>query len=193
MWNWTENAKYATGPIFFIHSRSPWQSAIFAHLQIANQNPSGTHSEPCLKLADFHSDAVDFAKTGRHVEFKTFLRCRSTHQTSCVLNGKYRPSTKVLGRLFRAVPAAEEISIASTLSRNALDNTRSLTNRLQSALIHNDDGHSVALGVLVSRFRQSALPHFCQTLCYLAHGNTFTKARLSTLRRRSSCRNYSRR
>ena len=38
------------------------------HLILADQRESGTHDPDCLKLAELHSSAVDFSKTGRPVE-----------------------------------------------------------------------------------------------------------------------------
>ncbi|KAF8299892.1 RdRP-domain-containing protein [Clavulina sp. PMI_390] len=80
------------------------------HLEIADISKNGSFDEDCLRLAQLASQAVDFQKSGVPVEYSELPKGRSKFRPDFlaraeddVLTDCY-PSTKALGRLFRAVP-----------------------------------------------------------------------------------------
>ncbi|KAM0749810.1 RdRP-domain-containing protein [Meredithblackwellia eburnea MCA 4105] len=108
------------------------------HLKIADQDPEGPSSANCLKLAQFHSHAVDFAKTGRPVNSKELpLASKTSPDFTCpafrtnALTKDYYPSPKVLGELYRSVPS-EKIrpSFGTSVSTKKLDEQGTLTRAL---------------------------------------------------------------
>lgn len=85
------------------------------HLQLADQQPLGTFHPDCLKLAQLHSKAVDYPKTGVPVSIQELPKVESAkpdlmcpeymlnvHKKN---NERYYESEKVLGKLFRAIPS----------------------------------------------------------------------------------------
>lgn len=81
------------------------------HLHIADTAPEGSESQHCLKLAELHSDAVDFTKTGHAVQIqampKALLRKPDFLCPEWRINKPSEQSyesSKILGRLFRDVP-----------------------------------------------------------------------------------------
>ncbi|CAN0890254.1 RNA-dependent RNA polymerase 2 [Linum grandiflorum] len=73
-----------------------------AHLVLADKEPDKACSEKCLELANLHSMAVDFAKTGAPAEMPKYLKPRvypdfmeRTEKPMYVSNG-------ILGKLYRA-------------------------------------------------------------------------------------------
>ncbi|OAV99452.1 hypothetical protein PTTG_06645 [Puccinia triticina 1-1 BBBD Race 1] len=83
------------------------------HLHIADQCAEGTLNGACLRLAELHSDAVDYPKTGVPVnirqlpnppaKMKPDFMC---HEHDSGKEGEdYYESGKVLGKLFREIPA----------------------------------------------------------------------------------------
>lgn len=74
-----------------------------AHLIHADREPTKALSEKCLQLANLHSMAVDFAKTGAPAEMPNFLKPKEFpdfmergEKSSYISNG-------VLGKLYRAI------------------------------------------------------------------------------------------
>src|SRR5439155_21418710 len=47
------------------------------HQEFADMKPLGTMDRDCMLLAEMHSTAVDFSKTGRHVEMTKLPRSKS--------------------------------------------------------------------------------------------------------------------
>ncbi|PLW53729.1 hypothetical protein PCANC_04470 [Puccinia coronata f. sp. avenae] len=83
------------------------------HLHIADQCPEGTKNELCMRLAELHSDAVDYPKTGVPVNIRSVPNAPTRmkpdfmcqEQDSSKEGENYYESAKVLGRLFREIPA----------------------------------------------------------------------------------------
>ncbi|KAH8923346.1 RdRP-domain-containing protein, partial [Atractiella rhizophila] len=81
-------------------------------LALADQNPLGPSCDDCLHLAELHSHAVDFPKTGVPVTTKLprvqarpdFLRPEYVADRD---DKAYYESSRLLGRLFRAIPDQE--------------------------------------------------------------------------------------
>jgi len=79
-------------------------------LYIADQSPKHIFDEKCMLLAQLHSDAVDYPKSGEPVKleplFKVFPKFKpdwSAPETDTKLSAKYYPSRSVVGQLFRDV------------------------------------------------------------------------------------------
>ncbi|PLW25163.1 hypothetical protein PCANC_25081 [Puccinia coronata f. sp. avenae] len=86
------------------------------HLQIADQEYLGTLHPDCLKLAQLHSKAVDYPKTGMPVTIQDLPKVESAKPDFMCPeymlnvhtknnNERYYQSEKVLGQLFRAIPS----------------------------------------------------------------------------------------
>ncbi|KNZ60997.1 hypothetical protein VP01_1468g2 [Puccinia sorghi] len=133
------------------------------HLQLADQQPYGTFHPDCLKLAQLHSKAVDYPKTGVPVSIQELPKVESAkpdfmcpeymlnvHKKN---NERYYQSEKVLGKLFRAIPSERVEFFESgpapgflpqsipgrrrrkrTEEVEGLDLDRSITQRLESVL-----------------------------------------------------------
>lgn len=82
-----------------------------SHLLLADKQVKGTFSPDCLRLAELHSDAVDFPKTGTPVDIRQLPRADTFKPDSLCAEHRagrvdedFYPSPKVLGRLFRDIP-----------------------------------------------------------------------------------------
>lgn len=73
-----------------------------AHLVHADREPEKARSEKCLQLANLHSTAVDFAKTGAPAEMPRVLRPREFPDFMERVDKPMYRSTGVLGKLYRA-------------------------------------------------------------------------------------------
>lgn len=77
-----------------------------AHLVHSDKNSSGIRSQACLELAELHSVAVDFAKTGVEAKYPKSLMPRNVPGQFPDFFGKHHrvsyKSQKVLGKLYRA-------------------------------------------------------------------------------------------
>lgn len=80
------------------------------HLIIADQHPEGVRAAKCMKLAELHSDAVDYAKTGipvpqlriPHFEFPAKPDWKAD-EVGDPRSAEYYQSQRALGHLFRRV------------------------------------------------------------------------------------------
>nr|XP_022295826.1 uncharacterized protein LOC111105743 isoform X2 [Crassostrea virginica] len=72
-----------------------------AHLVQADRNEKGIFSDECHKLAEMHSDAVDFPKTGNCVNIVDKLRPKEYPDFMMKKDKKIYSSTKIIGKLFR--------------------------------------------------------------------------------------------
>lgn len=76
-----------------------------AHVVFADKEPRGITSEKCLKLADLHSVAVDFAKTGVPARIPADVLPRNVRGQYPDFMGKHSKvsytSMKILGKLYR--------------------------------------------------------------------------------------------
>ncbi|CAN0335609.1 unnamed protein product, partial [Ascophyllum nodosum] len=77
-----------------------------AHLAWADKLEDGAKSPECIKLAELHSTAVDFCKSGVPAEFPRDLRVKSYPDFMLKKNKDTYPSPKLIGRLFRKTPEA---------------------------------------------------------------------------------------
>ncbi|XAR63686.1 RNA-directed RNA polymerase [Bertholletia excelsa] len=86
-----------------------------AHLVYADREPQKAMSDPCIKLAKLHSDAVDFAKTGVPAEISRDLIVKEFPDFMEKNDKASYESTGVLGKLYRAVKdkAPDSIGINS--------------------------------------------------------------------------------
>ncbi|KAJ7592653.1 RNA-dependent RNA polymerase [Mycena floridula] len=79
------------------------------HLTIADQSPEGSLDPRCYQLAQFASDAVDFVKSGVPVNTEKLPKADSKSFKPDFLaaaHDQQYPSKKVLGQMFRSVPAS---------------------------------------------------------------------------------------
>ncbi|KAI4336114.1 hypothetical protein L6164_014683 [Bauhinia variegata] len=74
-----------------------------AHLVLADREPEKARSRKCLELAELHSMAVDFAKTGAPAEMPRTLKPRAYPDFMERMDKAMYTSTSVLGKLYRAV------------------------------------------------------------------------------------------
>ncbi|CAH7674040.1 RNA dependent RNA polymerase-domain-containing protein, partial [Phakopsora pachyrhizi] len=94
------------------------------HLHLADQLEAGTKDPLCKKLAELHSDAVDYPKTGFPVSVASLPLApqRNKPDFMCPEHNSrregvdYYQSDKILGRLFRQIPA-EKIDMLSRSSQ----------------------------------------------------------------------------
>ncbi|KAI7904027.1 RNA dependent RNA polymerase-domain-containing protein [Cokeromyces recurvatus] len=95
-----------------------------AHLATADISPHGARDGKCMLLAQLHSDAVDFPKSGRPAKFTPDLR---VHMFPDFMQKKDKPSyqsKKVLGRIFRAIDKSDYKNYKSTLVAETVYDTR---------------------------------------------------------------------
>lgn len=88
-----------------------------AHLVHADKEPDKARSSKCLELADLHSMAVDFAKTGAPAELPKALKPREFPDFLERVGKPTYPSQGVLGKLYRATfasPSQEHPNIVWT-------------------------------------------------------------------------------
>ncbi|KAJ3873480.1 RNA-directed RNA polymerase 2 [Lentinula edodes] len=91
---------------------------------LADSNPRGILDNECLKLADLHSQAVDYPKTGNPVTFysiprKTKYNNRlpdwyAPESMEVIDEQKYYRSTRALGKLFRDIDLSSGSEISSS-------------------------------------------------------------------------------
>lgn len=79
-------------------------------LIIADQSDEGIFDEDCIKLAQLHSDAVDYPKSGQPVAPHKIPRLKkkvkpdwNAPETVNLNTGDYYESSRAIGRLFRAI------------------------------------------------------------------------------------------
>jgi hypothetical protein len=100
-------------------------------LIIADQSREGIHDDDCIKLAQLHSDAVDYPKSGRAVELQAIPKLKfkqkpdwNAPETINPDSSNYYRSERAIGKLFRAIEL-EEIPMPSRLRKR----TRKTTSR----------------------------------------------------------------
>lgn len=72
-----------------------------AHLALSDQLPEGPRHGKCLRLAQLHSDAVDFPKSGRPAEMSPELRAKIYPDFMEKRSDQSYQSQRVLGKIFR--------------------------------------------------------------------------------------------
>ncbi|KAI7952326.1 hypothetical protein MJO29_007957 [Puccinia striiformis f. sp. tritici] len=112
-----QDCTIADGADFFLDYISSDLVGMIAtrHLHIADQAVEGTLNRSCLRLAELHSDAVDYPKTGVPVNIRSLpsppakmkpdYMCQE--YDSSTKGEDYYESARVLGRLFREIPASK--------------------------------------------------------------------------------------
>ncbi|CAG8594773.1 3523_t:CDS:2 [Diversispora eburnea] len=78
-----------------------------SHLVKADKAPNGAFHGECIRLAQLHSEAVDFPKTGIPAEFPPELRSRDAPDFMEKPDKPYYESQKVLGKLYRSIVVDE--------------------------------------------------------------------------------------
>ncbi|KAI9259434.1 RNA dependent RNA polymerase-domain-containing protein [Phascolomyces articulosus] len=78
-----------------------------SHLAIADKSPMGARDGRCVRLAQLHSLAVDFPKTGRPAKFDNDLRTTVFPDFMQKPDKESYPSDKVLGRMFRYINSTD--------------------------------------------------------------------------------------
>ncbi|PPQ73220.1 hypothetical protein CVT24_010030 [Panaeolus cyanescens] len=86
-------------------------------LIIADQSEEGISDRDCLELAEIHSQAVDYPKSGKAVDGRSIPRLKhenrpdwSAPETVDIRKGSYYVSHRAIGRLFRAIDLPAERS-----------------------------------------------------------------------------------
>src|SRR5437762_13597505 len=79
-----------------------------AHLAKADSSDVGAFHGQCIRLAQLHSEAVDFPKTGRPAIFPPELRVSSFPDFMDKPDKGSYESKKVLGTLYRSIHVVEE-------------------------------------------------------------------------------------
>ena len=86
-----------------------------AHLVHSDSNKNGIFSEECHKLAQMHSEAVDFPKTGITPKFENELRPKMYPDFMMKKDKQIYSSTKIIGKLFRQCQSIRDMQKRSTL------------------------------------------------------------------------------
>ncbi|GAA5964955.1 hypothetical protein JCM3765_004120 [Sporobolomyces pararoseus] len=112
------------------------------HLQLSDYYPEGTRHRDCIALAQMHSDAVDYPKTGTPVSHRSLPKSPSALKPQFMCGeywahqkrkeGKfYYTSDKALGVLFRAIPLKDVTANPShELESELLDPSSTITNAI---------------------------------------------------------------
>ncbi|KAF9133051.1 hypothetical protein BGW39_010741 [Mortierella sp. 14UC] len=78
-----------------------------AHLALSDQLQGGPKNQKCIRLAQLHSDAVDFPKSGKPAEITPDLRPKKYPDFMEKAADRTYPSTRVLGRIYRECSKTE--------------------------------------------------------------------------------------
>ncbi|KAJ3717044.1 RNA dependent RNA polymerase-domain-containing protein [Lentinula raphanica] len=131
-------------------------------LLIADQNVHGVLDDDCLELARLHSDAVDYPKTGKPVDFDEVPKPHffqrpdwSAPETASSTSPLYYKSTRAIGRLYRDIslpPVESTISISLSQQRKTRSGKPSkpvVDNSIFDTFVDDDDLHLLLQGSLV--------------------------------------------
>ncbi|CAG8567884.1 9056_t:CDS:2 [Gigaspora margarita] len=80
-----------------------------AHLAKADEAPNGAFHGSCIRLAQLHSEAVDFPKTGKSSVFPSKLKVKRFPDFMEKPDKPSYQSQKVLGKLYRSIEVSEFI------------------------------------------------------------------------------------
>ncbi|KAL4268526.1 RNA-dependent RNA polymerase [Pleurotus pulmonarius] len=150
------------------------------HLIIADQSKKGTNDVDCIRLAQLHSMAVDYAKHGNPVDIdedgpnplpKTLIRCKPdwhAKEVVAVRQTDYYESDRALGQMYRAI-TLEDPEFNAYIKPDAPDlgqNTLLLKLRpiVQKyiAAYQDPDGSCQATQILYEKYRDE-LRYICGT------------------------------
>lgn len=90
-----------------------------AHLVHADSNENGIFSDECHRLAEMHSDAVDFPKTGKIPKIDDDLRPKSYPDFMMKRDKQIYPSTKIIGKLYRQCRSLSRMQKQSGLKQQS--------------------------------------------------------------------------
>lgn len=90
-----------------------------AHLVHADSNENGIFSDECHRLAEMHSDAVDFPKTGKIPKIEDDLRPKSYPDFMMKRDKQIYPSTKIIGKLYRQCRSLSRMQKQSGLKQQS--------------------------------------------------------------------------
>lgn len=92
---------------------------------IADQSPQGIFDDDCLKLADLHSDAVDYPKSGQPVSLDKIPKLKfrakpdwNAPETVTFDSDKFYQSTRAIGKLFRSIDLPDLRSVRDRARRS---------------------------------------------------------------------------
>ncbi|GAA6016409.1 hypothetical protein JCM10207_003852 [Rhodosporidiobolus poonsookiae] len=163
------------------------------HLQLADSYPSkpgdpiGTLHPDCIALAQLHSHAVDYPKTGTPVRFSSLPKSPSRLKPNFMVpeywarregnDKRYYTSDKALGQLFRAIPLTDTTPRPWVHDADNLDPARVITDALLSLQSTDCDFPHLASHPLAALMKElwNVLDDFCDSLWYIAHVNTLSK------------------
>ncbi|KAF6766302.1 RNA-directed RNA polymerase 2 [Ephemerocybe angulata] len=99
---------------------------------IADLSADGIHDSDCMKLANLHSDAVDYPKSGNPVDRSSIPRPKqgarpdwnAPETVNVDKNTKYYPSSRAIGRLFRDINLPSENQTRQGATRSTTMNRR---------------------------------------------------------------------
>lgn len=95
-----------------------------AHLATADQSPQGARDGKCILLAQLHSEAVDFPKSGKPANLPQDLIVKSFPDFMQKKDKETYESKKVLGRIYRAIDKSDYQNYQSTLTDETEYDTR---------------------------------------------------------------------
>jgi RNA-dependent RNA polymerase len=94
-------------------------------LIIADQSRQGIFDDDCLKLADLHSDAVDYPKSGQPVSLDKIPKLKfrakpdwNAPETVTSDSDKFYQSTRAIGKLFRSIDLPDLRSVRDRARRS---------------------------------------------------------------------------
>lgn len=108
---------------FFVHFLQSDNLGILAnrHLALADQSEQMAFDPRCVLLANLHSTAVDFQKTGIAADFSAHGELLRAHKMPDFMENKSKSaykSTKALGKAYRKVLEVSEVAKKSILKQN---------------------------------------------------------------------------
>lgn len=135
-------------------------------LIIADQSSEGILDPHCLRLAQLHSDAVDYPKSGNPVPLERIPRLKfkakpdwNAPETLTRATPDFYESTRAIGRLYRRIelPALRTVTRASRFQRRNLEDGHELTladilDGFRTPEPHHDNGVQLTVKHRVSEF-----------------------------------------
>ncbi|KAI8972772.1 RNA dependent RNA polymerase-domain-containing protein [Pilobolus umbonatus] len=95
-----------------------------AHLATADHSPLGARDGKCMRLAQLHSEAVDFPKSGKPAILTEDLIVKRFPDFMQKKDKETYKSEKVLGKIFRSIDQRNYKEYSSTLITDAVYDTR---------------------------------------------------------------------
>ncbi|RCH78976.1 hypothetical protein CU098_000156, partial [Rhizopus stolonifer] len=95
-----------------------------AHLATADQSANGARDGKCIRLAQLHSAAVDFPKTGIPAKMEDDLKVKRFPDFMDKKDKESYPSRKVLGRIYRAIDKSDYKNYQSSMTAETTYDTR---------------------------------------------------------------------